>query len=233
MLLVPPAGSDQALKDDLPCSTAYVSGVCEGMCKFLFIIKPAHGLWDPALASQDMAESPSEEESFSLNGVHLKSTPYLPVLHRHYFGALGGKNARTAQHWGVSEAILKVQQHFHTHSCPLTAILCLEVTGFPLHFLYTASSKVFSMKHVLLSVLHTAQQKRNLFVAWWISSGSRSTEMSWNEQHRLATPACQQNSKEKEPPCTFRDSKITLLPPSSMPEMPLPTFWCLIVSRLI
>lgn len=51
MLLVPPAGSDQALKDDLPCSTAYVSGVCEGMCKFLFIIKPAHGLWHPALAS--------------------------------------------------------------------------------------------------------------------------------------------------------------------------------------
>lgn len=225
ILLVPPAGSDQALKDDLHCCTAYVSGLCEGMCGFLFIIKPAHRLWHPASASQDMAESPLEAESFSLDGVHLKSTPYFPVLHRHYSRVLNGKKAWTAQRWGVSEAILKVQQHFHIHSWPPTAVLFLEVTGFPLHFLCTASSKVFSMQHVLLSVLHTAQEKRNLFVAWWISSRSRSTEMSCNGQQRLAMSACEHNSKQQETPCISRDSKITLLPPPAMSEMPFPTFW--------
>lgn len=125
---------------------------------------------------------------------------------------------------------MKAPQHFCSLSCPLSAILCLEVTGLSLSSFYTTFCKVFFTKHALLAMLHRAWDKRNLFC--------RSTDLWWKQihrnelqckssgyQHKPVTKTA--SSKQQGTTLIFRGSKITLLPPSLLSETSLSSFSCL------
>lgn len=184
---------------------------------------------EPALASQDRAKCPGRQKASPSMGFIWRAllTPQRStgtVMECWVGRRRGQPGAEVCQ--AHPKATPKAQKHFHTPSWPHTAVPWLQAS------LHTPSTLVPTRFPPWSTSSYGCciQPRKNAYF-WLLSTSLVEADAQKRGVIDCTDYQCQPvnetaGSNHQGTTCVFRDSKITLLPPSLLLEMPFPSFCC-------